>query len=234
PAGFAWLYGGLLPHLDPRRPLYGIQAPQLTGEDFAPATIQDLGRAYADRIAAVQPAGPYHLFGWSFGGQVAYAIATALRERGQEVAFLGVLDTFPMDAEEEPSRTPEELDELSRAETEEFLQGLRESAGVLADFDDATVRAIATVHRACMDLLLGADYARYDGDLFVVTATKDRVETGDHLQWAAHVDGAIVNHDVDFTHAELLTPRALTVIGPIVNRTLNEIQTAKPSQENPR
>ncbi|MEU1729578.1 amino acid adenylation domain-containing protein [Streptosporangium sp. NPDC020145] len=234
PAGFAWLYGGLLPHLDPRRPLYGIQAPQLTGEDFAPATIRDLGRAYADRIAAVQPAGPYHLFGWSFGGQVAYAIATALRERGQEVAFLGVLDTFPMDAEEEPSRTPQELDELSRAETEEFLQGLRESAGVLADFDDATVRAIATVHRACMDLLLGADYARYDGDLLVVTATKDRVETGDHLQWAAHVDGEIVNHDVDFTHAELLTPRALTVIGPIVNRALNEIQTTRPAQENLR
>ncbi|MFF4986987.1 amino acid adenylation domain-containing protein [Streptosporangium saharense] len=234
PAGFAWLYGGLLPHLDSRRPLYGIQAPQLTGEDFSPETIRDLGRAYADRIAAVQPAGPYHLFGWSFGGQVAYAIATALRERGEEVAFLGVLDTFPMDTGEEPSRTSEELDELSRAETEEFLQGLRESAGVLADFDDATVRAIATVHRACMGLLLGADYARYDGDLLVVTATKDRVETGDHLQWAAHVDGRIVNHDVDFTHAELLTPKALTVIGPIVNRALNEIQTATPSQETPR
>ncbi|WP_218038469.1 amino acid adenylation domain-containing protein [Acrocarpospora pleiomorpha] len=224
PAGFAWLYGGLLPHLDPRRPLYGLQAPQLSGEDFHPADLRDLGRAYADRVTAVQPHGPYHLFGWSFGGQVAYAMATALRERGEQVAFLGVLDTFPMDGDEGPSRTPEELDELSRAETEEFLQGMRESGGVLADFDEATVRAIATVHRTCMELLLNAAYGHHDGDLMVVTARKDRVETGDHLAWTPLVTGEVVNHDVDFTHAELLTPRALTVIGPIVDAALRRTE----------
>ncbi|RBQ16068.1 non-ribosomal peptide synthetase [Spongiactinospora rosea] len=224
PAGFAWPYGGLAPYLDPRRPIHGLQAPQLSGLDFRPESLRELGRDYAARIAEVQPRGPYHLLGWSFGGQVAYAVATALRERGQEVAFLGVLDAFPMDDGQEPRPDAAELDRLSRAETEDFLAGLRESAALsplLAEFDTATVERVARVHRGCMELLLRASYAPYDGDLLVVTAVRDRAETDDHLAWSRHVSGAVVNHEVDFTHAELLSPRALAVIGPIVNRALH-------------
>jgi thioesterase domain-containing protein len=41
----------------------------------------------------VQPHGPYHLAGWSFGGVVAYEMAVQLERAGERVAFAGVLDT---------------------------------------------------------------------------------------------------------------------------------------------
>src|SRR5215467_10201875 len=44
-------------------------------------------------IRAVQPVGPYHIAGWSFGGVLAYEIAVQLIGADQEVAFLNMLDT---------------------------------------------------------------------------------------------------------------------------------------------
>lgn len=39
-----------------------------------------------------QPQGPYYLFGYSLGGTLAQGIAARLREQGEDVAFLGLLD----------------------------------------------------------------------------------------------------------------------------------------------
>lgn len=41
-----------------------------------------------------QPHGPYRLLGHSFGGMVAYEVAQRLRADGEEVAVLGLIDTF--------------------------------------------------------------------------------------------------------------------------------------------
>jgi thioesterase domain-containing protein len=45
-------------------------------------------------IRAVQPVGPYRVGGWSFGGILAYEIATQLIGADQQVDFLGLFDTF--------------------------------------------------------------------------------------------------------------------------------------------
>jgi thioesterase domain-containing protein len=44
-------------------------------------------------MRSVQPHGPYYLGGFSGGGITAYEIARQLRAAGEEVAFLGMLDT---------------------------------------------------------------------------------------------------------------------------------------------
>lgn len=51
---------------------------------------------YVAEIRAVQPHGPYHLLGWSFGGLVAHAVAARLEELGEEVALLALLDSYPL------------------------------------------------------------------------------------------------------------------------------------------
>jgi thioesterase domain-containing protein len=43
-------------------------------------------------IRLIQPAGPYHSAGHSFGGQVAYEIARQLHGKGERIPFLGFLD----------------------------------------------------------------------------------------------------------------------------------------------
>jgi thioesterase domain-containing protein len=44
-------------------------------------------------IHKIRPRGPYRIAGWSFGGLIAYEIAVQFIGAGEEVEFLGVLDT---------------------------------------------------------------------------------------------------------------------------------------------
>jgi thioesterase domain-containing protein len=45
-------------------------------------------------VRRVQPVGPYHFVGFSFGGLVAYEMALQLRQQGEEVELVGMLDTW--------------------------------------------------------------------------------------------------------------------------------------------
>ncbi|HET6706752.1 amino acid adenylation domain-containing protein, partial [Amycolatopsis sp.] len=59
----SWSYVGLLPHLDPRRPVYGLQARGLAGDEPLPASLEEMAADYLGRLREIQPAGPYHLLG---------------------------------------------------------------------------------------------------------------------------------------------------------------------------
>ncbi|CAM5269158.1 thioesterase domain-containing protein [Streptomyces narbonensis] len=94
-AGISWVYAGLLRHLGPERPLYGLQARGLTPSELPAAGLDSMVKDYLAQLRSVQPEGPYHLLGWSFGGLVAHALATRLRAEGQEVALLALMDAYP-------------------------------------------------------------------------------------------------------------------------------------------
>ncbi len=81
----------LIRHMHGDFSLYG-----LPGHPEGSPPIDDLGAHAAylvTLIKSVQPQGPYRLAGWSFGGVLAYEIALQLLERGDAVAFLGLLDS---------------------------------------------------------------------------------------------------------------------------------------------
>jgi len=73
--------------------IYAIQAQGLDGKTSANRTIETMADCYLCAIRGIQPAGPYYLVGHSFGGLVAFEMARRLRADGNEVAFLGLLDT---------------------------------------------------------------------------------------------------------------------------------------------
>ncbi|PAX82196.1 thioesterase domain-containing protein, partial [Streptomyces albidoflavus] len=104
--GLAWPYAGLLPHLDPGQPLYGLQTPNLDGTAPFPDSIEEMAATYAAEIRAVQPHGPYRLLGWSFGGNVVQEIAVQLQEAGEEVALLAILDAFPLAPQDDLDSAP--------------------------------------------------------------------------------------------------------------------------------
>jgi amino acid adenylation domain-containing protein len=90
-AGSSRCYLGLRGHLDADRPIYGL--PLITDG----SGIEELATDYAGGIRAIQPTGPYHLLGWSFGGHLAHAVATVLQDAGCRVGLLAVLDAYPHD-----------------------------------------------------------------------------------------------------------------------------------------
>ena len=80
-------------HIDSDVPVYGLQPPTLSGRVAEELGVESLARRYVDVIRAVQPSGPYYLFGYSFGGLVAFEMACGLEDVGEEVALLGIGDT---------------------------------------------------------------------------------------------------------------------------------------------
>lgn len=84
-------YGPLVSNLRSGRPVYGLQYSHLS---FARAltSVESIASHYLSDLAAIQPTGPYNLAGWSFGGLVAYEMACQLRERGEEIGLLALID----------------------------------------------------------------------------------------------------------------------------------------------
>ncbi|MET4166365.1 MULTISPECIES: polyketide synthase Pks13 [Gordonia] len=78
-------YEALLKRLPEDRPVIGF-------DRGIEGTIEERVREYLPRLRELQPHGPYVLVGWSFGGALAYGVAQLLREAGEEVAFVGLID----------------------------------------------------------------------------------------------------------------------------------------------
>lgn len=73
-------------------PLYAINN-WATGSGFVETkSLEVLAAAHLKAVRLKQPLGPYRLAGYSLGGLIAYEMAQQLREAGEEVEFLFLLD----------------------------------------------------------------------------------------------------------------------------------------------
>ena len=89
------IYRQLAMNLKPDQPVYGLQARGLDGENTSVGDrIEDLALDYIQQIRTVQPFGPYLIAGLSNGGIIALEMAQQLSLQGQEIAFLGMFDTY--------------------------------------------------------------------------------------------------------------------------------------------
>ena len=79
----------LMAALDPRQPLLGLSFVGLK----PPITISDAAERGVTALRLVQQAGPYSLLGHSLGGVLAFEMARRLIRSGDEVAFVGLIDT---------------------------------------------------------------------------------------------------------------------------------------------
>lgn len=73
-------------------PLYAVNYWTL-GSGFSRArTVEELAAVHVSEIVEIQPAGPYRIAGFSFGGVIALEIAHQLRAAGHEIELLFLLD----------------------------------------------------------------------------------------------------------------------------------------------
>ncbi len=78
-----------------RRPIYGMQVRGIDGIDEPLTSIEERAQYYLDAIQPVQPHGPYFLIGYSLGGLVTLEMAQRLSTRGEKIALLTLLDSYP-------------------------------------------------------------------------------------------------------------------------------------------
>jgi len=252
--GLSWCYSGLPRHLHPERPVYGLQAAALSGGGL-PSTVGDMARTYLDEIRTVQAHGPYHLLGWSFGGAVAHVVATDLQARGEEVAFLALLDAYPqgywdhewvpgqwealaalldvagcgLDALGERPLAGSGVDDLVRSHGPRIVEILRREGSVLADLTEQHLRAYVEVFTNNARLQRELTPVPFEGDLLYVTATIGRTPTTPTWrEWTPYVSGRIEDHPVASTHNNLTHPAPLARIGEIVEGWLRRLDDARP------
>ena len=233
--GIAWCYAGLSARLGPGRPVYGIQARGLVGDEPLPGSLQEEAEDYAQQIREVQPQGPYRLLGWSVGGVLAHTVAVLLQEAGQRVELLALLDAFPAEQwRERPA--PEEGDALTAVlrmagfdrtderTRDDVLATLRRAGSPLAGLSEHTLSRIVDIVPNHARMMREHQHRRYEGDLLFFTAASPRAE--DWLTreaWRPHVGGPIVNHDLDCTHPQLMRDRHLDDIAAVLAARLKEL-----------
>lgn len=75
------------------RPVYALQARGADLRQRPHETMDEMAAAYVDAVRTLQPRGPYALAGYSFGGLVAFEMAARLREAGEDVELLALIET---------------------------------------------------------------------------------------------------------------------------------------------
>ncbi len=229
----AWCYSGLLRYITDR-PVYGLQSPLISGHPGRYRSVEELTEVYLDELTRIQPEGPYHLLGWSLGGQLAHALAIALRARGQTVDSLVMLDSvaFADGAPPPPEPTIRDLvthlqgNEAATPDTrpltlDEAVDLLADSTGPGRGLTRPQLQALHQGYVDCVAMSTNHRPARYDGDLLYFSARQGITGELTGEMWRPYVTGQITQHFLDLTHAQMTNPEALAVIGPILEAALH-------------
>jgi len=85
--------------LGPDQPVFGLQAqyPEDLEGEHSKAAVDSIATEYLEALRAVQPRGPYQFVGLCRGAHIAFEMARRLEDEGEEIAFLGIIDTWVME-----------------------------------------------------------------------------------------------------------------------------------------
>jgi thioesterase domain-containing protein len=229
--GLSWCYLALFPHIAAEHPVYGLQSRGLRRPEPLPVTMSELAVDFADHLRMTQPTGPYHLFGWSLGGNVAFAIAEELESSGHEVGLLAILDATPtlpdtMSAADDqawflynfvlgefgydPAVTPDDPHPEDRT-----LAVIRARPGLgLEEWPDRRIRALLRVIRNNVATARAHRPGRIRCPLLFFAATRSAPTTAEKLAaWRRHANGPIDVVELDCKHQHMLLPQPIARIG---------------------
>ncbi|MEU9581112.1 amino acid adenylation domain-containing protein [Streptomyces chilikensis] len=227
--GVGWSYAGLARHLGDDQPLYALQARALSEPGHRPRSVEEMADDYLERIRQVQPWGPYRLLGWSFGGIVAHAMAVRLREAGERVELLALMDahlTGPGSVSVLPDEPPGAEGAAPGGEDPAAArERIAREDPVLAGFSAAELDSVLHASRTHADLM-----ARYvpgvaDADLTFFTARRPREPEGAlAATWIPCAEGVVDNHTVESEHLRMTEPEPLSHIGRIISEKLSALE----------
>ncbi|MDO3645517.1 amino acid adenylation domain-containing protein [Nocardia mangyaensis] len=239
--GLGWQYTQLTRHIPGDAPVHAIQSPYLTGEREVSTDLGELVRRYADLIEATAPGRDYRLVGWSFGGNVAIAVAAELRVRGHRVPAVVMLDSAAEVPREYLERAalitpaaaallslgiavpPAEFDSLSITDA---TARVRATETFMSTFDVDTIEAVIYGSAWSLEVMTHAKYPVFDGDVLFVRAAG--AEAGAQVlsaeavrQWEPFVGGELRVIEVEAVHVQMLDRTVVDAYGPELERELN-------------
>lgn len=209
--GLGWAFFSFVLHAQDR-PAYSLQSRGWDGVTPLAGSVEEMVEDYVDEMVRIQPEGPFHLIGWSYGGTVVQAVAEAIDRRGREISFVAILDSQPGGQLFKDIHAGRTLSDY-RAELEEHFgeyfgpenrqQLVETMSGILANNAAIMSRFESPVYR---------------GDVLFFSATLEENSYA-HL-WRPYVLGSIEVHDVRAVHHELHMPGPVAEIMEVINRKL--------------
>lgn len=214
-AGGGGLGVGFMPvvrHLPADQPVYALQAFALERRGIPDWSVAAAARRHVREIRRIQPVGPYHIAGHSFGGIVALEVATQLQAAGDAVATLIELDSFPPDPAVQP-----------RPERADLLRRLRDGAGLLVTGIVPTpgLGQYWRFHRQSQVLSAWYRTVPYAGRTLVVLAQSEEKEA--RSQWAPHLAGDWQWVETSGDHMTMLRDPYAAEVAAIIARELAEV-----------
>ncbi|ACZ21844.1 amino acid adenylation enzyme/thioester reductase family protein [Sanguibacter keddieii DSM 10542] len=240
-SGVSWKYSVLLGRLSTRRPVLGLQMPGIAPDEPETATaetLDDLLDEYVAAMRTVQPEGPYHLLGWSFGGRLAQHLAARLQAQGDEVALVALLDAYPteesalegvaggdamwrgfLDANGITAPDDVELDVRT------VLAMLGEAGNPLGDVPVESIERSVRRFVRMGELFDTTPVPELEGDLHVFEATEE-VPAGrpEPSAWEKHVRGSVTSSTVAVRHSDMLSDEAMDDVAPVLDELLRGVE----------
>ncbi|KAG0046577.1 hypothetical protein BGZ83_008258 [Gryganskiella cystojenkinii] len=215
--GLSWCFTGLSTRLDPDQPLYGLQARGFIGNEKMASTLDEMVLDYIDQVRRIQPHGPYHLLGYSFG-VIAHAMASYLEKQGECVALVALMDTRA----NYHGQSPAHDEDFEIPSFVEMLFGNKEQypTDLINLFLDKMPLVALNNSRAGRS----QEPHTLNSQLLIFRATVLRSgdkELWSPNEWKPYIYGEIEVCDVDCEHSYMDLPESTAIIGRVLSQKLN-------------
>ncbi|OIZ37547.1 non-ribosomal peptide synthetase [Citrobacter freundii] len=219
-SGFAWQFSVLSRYLSPQWSIMGIQSPRPDGPMQTAENLDSVCEHHLATLLSQQPHGPYYLLGYSLGGTLAQGIAARLHARGETVAFLGLLDTWPPETQNWQEKEANGLDPAVLAEIEREREAFL--AAQQGNASEALFNAIEGNYADAVRLLTTAHSVPFAGHATLFVAERTLVPgVSPERSWAPWISSLdVYRHDC--AHVDIISPVSFEVIGPIINTLINK------------
>ncbi|MDM3180045.1 enterobactin non-ribosomal peptide synthetase EntF [Citrobacter sp. Cf108] len=219
-SGFAWQFSVLSRYLSPQWSIMGIQSPRPDGPMQTAENLDSVCEHHLATLLSQQPHGPYYLLGYSLGGTLAQGIAARLHARGESVAFLGLLDTWPPETQNWQEKEANGLDPAVLAEIEREREAFL--AAQQGNASEALFNAIEGNYADSVRLLTTAHSVPFAGHATLFVAERTLVPgVSPERSWAPWISSLdVYRHDC--AHVDIISPVSFEVIGPIINTLINK------------
>jgi thioesterase domain-containing protein len=213
-------------------PLYGLQSPALDGTGEVPGSLRELAASFARHIRAVQPTGPYHLLGYSFGGHLAHEIAVQLQAAGEQVAALIIMDAYPPSppsgphdppgaGPEDPSASPAGPGARAARPAGQVRQEAWLAYGVVSE--DELLR-LGRIEQKNAAIARGHQPGVFRGPALLLVAAESRpVGTPQAGRWTPHITGQVTEVPMACTHRGMARPEMMAQVWPAISAWLSRL-----------
>ncbi|MBT0770871.1 alpha/beta fold hydrolase [Kineosporia sp. J2-2] len=213
----------LVRHLPDDQPVFALQAYGLEARGIPDWSVEASARRHIKTLRQIQPVGPYFIGGHSFGGVLAMEVAHQLRDAGQEVGLLVVLDSFPPDRRSHQNDGGTPIQKLKTA-LGVATTGLRGTPG-----DDQYWRFWRQSNYLHM-LYKGKPY---DGEALVIVAAESE-EREERRAWAPYLTGTWRLTHVPGDHMSILRDPFARKTSEVILEQLLPAQEREPDGTAPR